>query len=461
MRQFLTSTPKRHRGFRLRGAVFVSIMLLTAAISCNKSPQNAVARPSYPGIQASQLDSVKHFLQDSLPASAYDSLQFSQGVLDTAASGNLYLRFPSLGDPISKRFLLVETSPGFIPLKAVGIRIIQTGQDTASTRSSGSFNGTIVKTWLKGSVAYTSPVVSGFATVLHPAKTVSTDAADKSNDSDFDGTGETLPDILIEAPFEDDENMMFYADLGVFIEGGGGSGSYQLLSGGGSSSSSSVSVYAVDVQAEKPGINVKAYLACLDAFTGKDPTYSVTIYSAIPSSNPNIMFNPSTLHVGHTFLGLTKTAGGQSATQYIGFYASCGWCAVTGNFTTSKLVDNEGHPYNASYTVNVTADQFAAVQTRMESDADLDYSLYDYNCASYALDVFDLVAPGVLEVPDMSLTPIAPPGITPNGVYIAIAKLVWDGVDGATASPVQSAAGQSYGNCGGTISVGTQSGLTP
>ena len=438
-----------------------SIMLQMAAISCNKSPQESLARPSYPGLQDSRLDSVKHYLQDSLSPAAYDSLQFSRLILDTAANGNLFLRFPSLGDPISRRFIVVETSPSFTPLKAAGIRIYQSSQDSASSRSSGSFNGSITKTWLNGNLAYTSPVESGFVAILHPTRAITSDATDKTIDTDFDGTGETLPDILIEAPLEDDENMMYYMDFGQFIDGGGGSGTYELI-GGGTGVSGTINVYAVDVEAEKPGINIKAYLACLAAMGNTGATYSVTIYTAIPASNPNIMFNPSTLHVGHTFLGLTKTVGGQSATQYVGFYASCGWCAVMGNFTTAKLVDNEGHPYNASYTVNVSADLFSDVENRMEEDADLDYSLYDYNCASYALDVFDLVAPGVLDVPDMSLTPIASPGITPNGVYIAIAKLVWDGVDGAMASTTQSTAGQSYGNCGGgATSTGPQSGLTP
>jgi hypothetical protein len=159
------------------------------------------------------------------------------------------------------------------------------------------------------------------------------------------------------------------------------------------------------------------------------------------------MWNPLTGRVGHTFIQLTKTNGANTVTQYLGFYAACGICALAGDPTTSKMVDNSGHPYNASLTLNLNEAQFGAVTSSMQYHSADEYALCDYNCTAYALDVFNTVMSTPLD-PALMTIPGGTPGEMPNGLYLLFEHMQ----SGSSAPdiklyPTPQTAGSSHGAC--------------
>ncbi|MDR3712361.1 MAG: hypothetical protein P4L51_06070 [Puia sp.] len=452
---------------------FLTIVLLTLAVlSCSKNAHFPAAGTGDSNlIQSPALAQVRLFLQDSLSPGAYDSLEFSDMLVDSTATGNLFLRFPSLGDPVTRRFIVVETTPELTPLKAARFLVAQTAvfpalPSTGSSAvkalflgSSPAFNGTVTKTWLNGGQVYSSAVVNGYTTALHPTKTVGADATDKTTDSDFDGTGETLPDILIQAPYADDEQMMYYMDLGEWIEGGGGTSAYTSSNSGGVS----LLGFPVDLATVRPAINLRGYFGCFGALTTAGVTYTLTAYASIPTSDPNAMLYKTVgqAPLGNAFLGLSKTAGGQTTTQYICFYSGCPSCVQGTGQTPSEFADMSGSAYNASYSKNITAAQFAVLENTMLNDASLQYSPYEFNSTDFISQIFNnpqIGAGGLNVVPmeDISGSTIS----SPNGLYMAIANLAAKATPGASANPSsQGQVGTSHGNCGGGPTSG-QSTLT-
>ncbi|MDR3712360.1 MAG: hypothetical protein P4L51_06065 [Puia sp.] len=436
-----------------------TISLLIVAISCSKTQQNLAARPIYPTLaQSSALNTVKAYLRDSLSPSAYDSLEFPDIIVDTASSGNLFLRLPSLGDPVSRRFFLVETTQGLMPLKAAGFLIQLT--ITPANAVSGSLpaaNGIITKTWLNGSTVYVSPVISGFVTALHPDRTIASDASDKTTDSDFDGTGETLPDILIEAPMTTAEEGTYYMDLGALMDGGS-SGSYSSSGGPGGT----VNPYAVLPQAEKPAINIKGYLGCLDQYATQlaNNTYFITLYTALPTSDPNTV-TASNGYIGQSFIGLRVASGGSGDSQYIGFAPASAAVALQGYSTPGMLVDMQYASYCASYTVQISAASFAQAEALLQTLSQTAYNFNTFNGNSFAYDFFYQTTGQPNLDPAFDLLnngPLNPN--TSNGLYTMMNTLNKMGAAGITANPAgTSSVGKGSGNCSAVTGGGT-AGLT-
>ena len=418
-------------------------LLATCALvffyACRKQPAAGNLRP------ATDLTAVRHFLKDSLPAPTYDSLDFSRVVIASRDSGRHYfVRVAFTGEDVAEHFVLIGTDAAFGPITGTVLRI--TRDPASAVTTPYVFNGTVVKTHLDGTADYTSAISNGYVMARH----TKAPALAEPNDPYIE-----LPEIIIYAPEE-----TYYADWDVFISGAGYgnygySSSSAISGGGGSGSPSAVNSYSFDVanelQASRAGIDLKAYLNCFSTISAPDETFTAALFVRIPDpNNPNTMWNPYTGNVGHTFVMVSKTAGGQTITQYIGFYATNGFDAIT-DPTPSKMVDNSGHPYDATLTFKPTAAQFSALLTALQNYSVNQYQLGGYNCTNYALDAFNSMyeAAGLspISVPLMAI-PSQTPGETPNGLYKALQSLPSNGPDGQVSISAQDRiAGASHGAC--------------
>ncbi|MDR3712362.1 MAG: hypothetical protein P4L51_06075 [Puia sp.] len=438
----------------------IGILLLTTAflnialLSCTKDGKpRSGASADQSTVKAIALTRVNLFLKDSLSPGAYDSLAFSQVIVDTATNGNLFLRFPNLGDPVSRRFVLVETTPGGVPLKAACFFIRwDTTAAMAGSSSAASFNGLVTKTWLNGRVAYTSPVANGYILALHPDKSAAAAESNKSIDSDFDGTGETLPDILIEAPLAGDE-VIYYMELGEMIDEGGSTGLYEPASGG-----ASIAMLGNPALSARPAINLKGYLGCFGLISNTGATYSLSIYASIPTTNPSVLTGTNGA-TGESFIGLTKSSGGQTFTQYFGFAPAVAYGAGSPP-VPGAILDMGGSAYNASYSVSVTAQQFQFAADDITMYSGIYFNSWNANSSDFAYSAFgsavsDFFPP---ELTDPTLGPIE----TPNGLFLYIQSLQAQKVPGAFANTnSRSSVGASHGNCGGSTGTGAGLSLAP
>lgn len=399
--------------------------VLLAAASCQKSSK--VTLPS--GIE---IGSLRAYLQDSLAAPSFDSLDFQHSVIDTYDSGRTYyVRVPSLGIDLAKKFVLLRTDSLYRPLKAACFEIKVDSFASDVLPSAFGFFGSIRKSHLNGSVAYNSPVSRGYIQALHPAKRVI--PLDEATDADV----VELPEIIIYAPDPDggyDVSLDLLMDDGGGA-GGGGTAGYSSSSGGGGSVSGSASLsnsYAYseiyELQAGNPAIDLSQFFVCFGNVPDNNATtYQASLLVKVPNpANPNVMWIPGLADgVGHTFIQLTKTSGTNSVTQIIGFYGEGGgYIAATalGFSVPSKIVDNSGHPYNAKLTASLSSSQFSYLLNELGDDAKNSYNLSSYNCTTYALDAFNTVSPVDLDPPYMSI-PGQEPGETPNGLFEVLQAL--------------------------------------
>lgn len=212
---------------------------------------------------------------------------------------------------------------------------------------------------------------------------------------------------------------------------------------------------AIPLSDGKPAIDPTKYINCFtDGKTAK--SYKLTIYVAQPNPGhndwwvPNVVSIPSTtaptgeifvapggnpINVGHTFVSFEKdNTDGTSVTQVMGFYPG-------GNGVSSPgiIQDDSGHPYNVSYTINVTASEFNAalagvVQANGKQYILTDFQSLEFNCTD--------AARGWISDAGTAL-PIASRGIflnTPGDFGQALA-----GISGSSTAP--GSAPQGHGAC--------------
>lgn len=426
----------------MKKLTFLGFTALLIFFACKKTPFPYAQKI----LPTEEEQTLRRFLHDSLTKAAYDSLDFTHVVVATRDTGNHYfVRVPFSGISVVNHFVLIRTDREFYPGLSA---IVNIHQDTPVALKKGTtifgFNGSIVKTWLNGTPIYHSPISGGFIQIKH-RQIGAIEAADEPSVE--------LPEIIIYAPDED-----YYADWDLILESGDGGGygyssaapvASGTAGGGGSATVNSFSFdVASELQASRPGINLQSYLDCFSIISNNGATYSAALCVRIPNpGNPMTMWNPLTGNVGHTFIQLTKTNGSQSITQYIGFYAKCGLCAIGGDPVDSKLVDNSGHPYDATLSINLSASQFSTLTAAMESLSKNDYSICDYNCTGYAVQAFNTILPDPLSPPNMTF-PGGTAGDFPNSLYRAFEVLPADGPDGQVSLFAQDqAAGASHGAC--------------
>lgn len=135
--------------------------------------------------------------------------------------------------------------------------------------------------------------------------------------------------------------------------------------------------------------DVKEYLKCFNLSNGAE----LTLYVDQPIPNSSKTWTGSTLEpdVGHTFILISQG----NITRVMGLYPKDGVNVV---FTSDDgvLINNGGHHFDISISVNITSAQLAILH-----DSIIDsYSVYDlnsYNCTDFGIDMFNFLG---FDIPD-------------------------------------------------------------
>lgn len=205
-------------------------------------------------------------------------------------------------------------------------------------------------------------------------------------------------------------------------------------------------------QFEDPAIDLDAFLRCFDNIPDEGATCRITIYADVPvNSDPTKMMDWSSGSPGHTWIQLEKTGAGQSASQHIGFYPKSGWkTTLTDAPIEGKFVDNAGHEFNASYSVDISAEGLHTAMMSILQLRNVRYDIDAFNCTDWALKVWRRAVSPYLwfDIPKFHMPGSFLPGgtSTPQGLYVAIEELNSTGTAG-TSVPIIGWSGESTGPC--------------
>lgn len=209
-----------------------------------------------------------------------------------------------------------------------------------------------------------------------------------------------------------DEWLEFYG------AGGGGSGG----GGSGGDPNDAFDENTIFEISSGPAIDLEKQFNCFGQVPDADATYSAGISAEIPvKSDPNRVFELPT-NVGHTFITLTKSNGNQTITKSFGFYSTNPLIALSWGYVNSKIVDDGGHAYDASYTINnLSALDFNAMINSSIGLSQFGYSLNNNNCTDFAIQIINFgMGYNPFVVPD-NITLLGKNwGTTPGGIYQAI-----------------------------------------
>lgn len=378
-----------------------ALLFIGVAVSCKKELQTHYSDGIY-------FENVKAGLKDSLSITEFSRLNFKNAILSKSEQDQLYfLRIPFLGEEISKIFLIVKTD-GLGHVEKGRIVQLQREKDTGITAQL-MFNGFISISTLSNNVLIQSKVENGFIAAFH--QQLSAREMLKGED--------VLPEVVVVAYVHYDSGIdystwlwlssLFYnTDSGTggtgssgsgyygSIDGGGGGGSYGsggYSSGNGDPYQESLLEYEGEYIYSLPEIDVWKFFNCFNTVPSVGAIYIIKLCVDVPSNNnPGASSTSSGSSAGHTFLTVTKSNGDSKITQSFGFYpksepsffdpfASVG----------SAMKDNGGNEYNAAIEMNISEDQFEKIKNNAIVWAVNPYTLSDYNCTNYALDVFNSV----------------------------------------------------------------------
>lgn len=428
-------------------------LLLAAMVSCKKEISN----------HTDFLSHLKTELKDRMPA-AYSSLNMQEVVVTKMdSSENLIVRIGWNQQLFQNYFLLLEVTPSgqLIKGRRIGIQ--------GNVDDHHQFHGTIVAAALNGTVLRASEIVNGYIKILHG------DASQRTHS--LEDPYRDLPEVVVTGYYPSSGGInwsTWYSLVSLFMDdnytstGGGyyssGAILYSTIDGGGGSGGidngggiPDQPIYIdYENQYANEAIDLEKYMKCFTAIPDAGASGSIEIFSDIPvDGDPSQFFDWSNGSPGHTFIQLRKWNGTQLVSQNIGFYPQSGWkTAMTPAPIDGKWVDNQGHSFNASYIVNLSAAQVQTAVTRiLYLSHFVKYDIDDYNCTDWALDVFNAtVSPAQeLDIPRYAIPGgQAPNGTsTPNGLYRKLEELKNAGGTEAPSIniPLLGIVGQSHGAC--------------
>jgi hypothetical protein len=153
-----------------------------------------------------------------------------------------------------------------------------------------------------------------------------------------------------------------------------------------------------------PISNIADYFKCFTNSSSPDHTYSVQVCVDEPSpgtrqpwtlspggpSGTSASGNP--LNAGHTFLVLTENDQGNLTSRNVGFYPATSVYPITG-YTSAQgiLNDDDGHQYNISLTINVSATQFLGIlnYVSLGNNTGFSYDLNTDNCTTFVINALN------------------------------------------------------------------------
>lgn len=170
-------------------------------------------------------------------------------------------------------------------------------------------------------------------------------------------------------------------------------------------------------------IDINSYLNRFDTIPDSISKCTVSIMVDLPSDdNYRQFFHAGKGPIGHVFISLAKACPNVTIIQYIGFYPQNPLRGLVSNVPVPpKFEDNQYHGYNASLTMKVRPESFrVAIQNIRELASYAKYSINNYNCTDFSLQVINAVR-GVkpLIIPKLDTSP--PSNLntwnTPEGLY--------------------------------------------
>ncbi|TKK64719.1 hypothetical protein FC093_21975 [Ilyomonas limi] len=407
-------------------------------------------------------NTVQQQLKDSLSASDYSHVNFSQVFKSKNAQGNYYfVRIGLLHKSMATDFILLQTdSLGNVK----GGKLIHVDKEQYHTRKHQKFNGRFVISTLNRQYSNIQEVTNGRWKV----GTGATAMAKPADEQEEPAGEQTLPDVVVTSYTDADTGMDWYWYDGLYFGGSGTGGSdnsggytYGPASGSGSSNNTvtedNTIIIEIEPNDESP-IKVEDYIKCFSTVSDVNATYKITIFSDLPvNGDPSKIFDWSTNSPGHSFVQLSKSGGGQSIQQNFGFYPEFGWKAPANVSIDSKVVDNAGHEFNASLTLTVNNSQFQAALNKVQAIAGYDYNITTWNCTDFALSVFNAASSSPLTIPQFPIPTSTYPlpttvtlSNTPQGLYYQIQALQASGNTSYGTADVPGVcgyAGGSHGSC--------------
>ena len=427
---------------------FLSVPILIFLFCCKK--QNTPLQ----NVPAVDMTNVKIYLKNQMLDSDYRNLDFRDPSIVKQHDHYLF-RFGFLNKPQDKDFLLLESDLNQIDS---GLILHLEKKDN----SAGLFNGNISLRKLNRSLIFESSVTNGFVQALHPRMYAPAESNALAPDIIPDPS-ESLPEVIVVGylPSSGSGNLIFndYLSFESLLNTGGGtsSGFYNPLGSLGASPSLPPPANLrinFENSFSAPGIGIEAYLECFSEIPDAGANCSATIYTDLPvNDDPTKFFNWYTGATGHVFLQLVKSNATQSISQIFGFTAQKPLAAITGsNPVASKIVDNSGHKYNGLLRMSISPAELQTMISEIEFLAPrMAYSITNYNCVDFALQVFNTVRglnPLVIPkfpIPGQSFSS----SNTPEGLYRLLENMEAAGTAeaGNILTGVIQYAGKSHGPC--------------
>ena len=135
--------------------------------------------------------------------------------------------------------------------------------------------------------------------------------------------------------------------------------------------------------------DITEYLKCFDLT--KNAT--VTLYVDQPKANESDTWSgfPTDPNVGHTFISITQ--GG--ITRVMGLYPDTSVNPFSSNPSTNgQLVDNAGHDFDVSASVNISSSQLTNLYNGILS-SHASYNLNTFNCTDFGIKMGNLLSMGI------------------------------------------------------------------
>lgn len=209
---------------------------------------------------------------------------------------------------------------------------------------------------------------------------------------------------------------------------------------------------ALPGRGKRRGVRIEEVFDAFDRVPDAGAVYSLRLCVALPvDGDPAASMNFSGgMKAGHSFLVVGKECGDRRAFRSFGFYPATRlsmWSPL--DAYPSIIRDNRRHLAHAWLDMPMTALDFEVVRILSIAGAWSAYRLLSFNCAGYALEVFNSVRAEPLVLPPYRVhcwgVPIGYNRLpsrkqiviphTPQGLFLAIRSMAMAGMPGAYLAP--------------------------